>query len=129
VILHICTEAEWSASPDEAYRAPSLDEVGFIHCSDPGTVHLPANARFAGRTDLVLLSMDPARLAVPVRWEPGDPPAPGDVWFPHVYGPVRRDAVTAVIPFPPDADGTFQLPPSIRFPPEIRLGELGDLLE
>lgn len=113
MILHICTASEWSASPTDDYQAPSLDDVGFIHCSDPGTAHLPANALFAGRTDLLLLVIDPARLDVPVRWEPGVPPAPSGAWFPHVYGKIRRDAVIAAHPFPPDADGTFRLPAEV----------------
>ncbi|HVW40414.1 MAG TPA: DUF952 domain-containing protein [Amycolatopsis sp.] len=110
MILHICPAANWTGAD---YRASSLAEVGFIHCSDPGTTHLAANARYRGRTDLVLLEIDPARLGVPVRWEDGDPPHPAGIRFPHVYGPVRAEAVVAVHPFPPDPDGTFRLPGAV----------------
>jgi uncharacterized protein (DUF952 family) len=110
VILHICPKADWTGA---GYHAPSLDTAGFIHCADPGTVHLPANALYAGRTDLVLLEIDPARLDVPVRWEEGDPPHPAGVWFPHIYGPIRPEAVVAVHPFPPGPDGSFRLPAAI----------------
>lgn len=109
MILHFCPAADWEAAADSGtYRAASLDDVGFIHCSDPGTVHLPANALCAGRTDLVLLWIDPRLLDVPVRWEPGDASAPEGPWFPHVYGPVPTSAVVAVHPFPPDVDGSFR---------------------
>ncbi|WP_216212695.1 DUF952 domain-containing protein [Amycolatopsis aidingensis] len=112
MILHICPAADWAAVPPGGeYRAASLAEVGFIHCADRGTVHLPANRLFAGRTDLVLLEVDPAGL--PVRWEPGDPPAPGEVWFPHVYGPIPRAAVRGVHEFPPGPDGRFRLPDAL----------------
>lgn len=111
MILHICSEADWAAVHDgEPYRAPSLDEVGFIHCSDFGTVHLPATRLYAGRTDLLLLRIDPGRLDVPLRWEPGVPPEPGAPWFPHVYGPITREAVVSVHHFPPGRDGAFRLP-------------------
>ena len=30
--------------------------------------------------------------------------------FPHIYGPIPIGAVTAVMPFPPSEDGSFQLP-------------------
>jgi uncharacterized protein (DUF952 family) len=110
VILHICPATDWTGSKDTAYRPASLDTVGFIHCADPGTTHLPANALYAGRSDLVLIELDPARLGVPVRWEEGDPPHPAGIWFPHVYGPIRAEAVVAVHPFPPQPDGTFRLP-------------------
>lgn len=109
MILHITTRGEYQ--PGAEYRAPSLDAQGYIHCSDYGTAHLAANRIFAGRTDLVLLVIDPARVAV--RWEAGDPPEPNGTWFPHVYGPIPAAAVVAVHDFPPDDDGVFRLPAAL----------------
>lgn len=111
MILHICTRAEWAAADGLAeYRPVTLAEVGFVHCSDPGTVHLPANHLYPGRTDLLLLELDEAALGVPLRWEPGMPPVQGDPWFPHVYGPIPRGAVLGVHEFPPEPGGGFRLP-------------------
>jgi uncharacterized protein (DUF952 family) len=120
VILHICPRADWDAA-EGFLTPPSLSSEGFVHCSDPGTVALPASALYAGRTDLVLLELDPARVGAPVRWEPGvrhgqveasdaEDPRP---WFPHVYGPLPCAAVVAVHAFPPEDDGTFRLPASL----------------
>ena len=109
MILHIISRQGWAAAQAAgAVRDPSLAEQGFVHCSDFGTAHLPANFLFAGRTDLLLLVIDPA--LVPVRWEPADPPRPDAPWFPHVYGPIPVSAVTAAHEFPPGPDGTFRLP-------------------
>ena len=114
MILHICTRAEWAAAADASeYRAASLDDVGFIHCSDPGTVALPANALFPGRTDLVLLEVDPRLVDAPVRWEDGVPPDPRGIRFPHIYGTIPRNAVVAVHDFPTDPDGALVLPESL----------------
>lgn len=124
VILHLCTAGELAAARAEgARRPPSLDEVGFVHCSDPGTVHLPAARLFAGRTDVVVLVLDTERLAaggVPVRWEPGvgaqgveDPRGP---WFPHAYGPLPMEAVVAVHALAPEPDGTFRPPVALAAP-------------
>jgi uncharacterized protein (DUF952 family) len=111
MILHVCGRADWQATDRAAgYRPDSLRAVGFVHCSDPGTVHLPATRLFRGRTDLVLLVIDPGRLDAPVRWEPGDPPDPGGPWFPHVYGPIPVAAVVAVHDLHPLPDGGFRLP-------------------
>lgn len=110
MILHISPRADYVAG--QPYRAASLDTEGFIHCSDFGTVHLPANRLFAGRTDLILLQVDPTRLDVPLRWEPGAPPTPNGVWFPHIYGPIPPTAIVAVHDFPPSADG-FRLPAAL----------------
>ena len=117
MILHICTRQEWDTRTGDLLRPASLDAEGFVHCSDPGTVALPAGRLHAGRTDLVLLEIDPDRLDVPVRWEPGV--ADGRVetsgpWFPHVYGPLPGSAVRAVHAFPPEADGSFRLPVALR---------------
>ena len=114
MILHICGAAEWAeVSGDGEYRPASLDDAGFVHCSDPGIVHLPANALYRGRTDLLLLEIDPAKVGVPVRWEEGVPPHPAGIWFPHVYGPIPRAAVVGVHEFAPLPDGAFVPPKAI----------------
>jgi uncharacterized protein (DUF952 family) len=112
VILHILGRDEWTqALANGEVRPASLAEQGFAHCSDLGTMRLPANFLFTGRTDLVLLVIDPA--TVPVRWEPADPPAPDGPWFPHVYGPIPVSSVVATHDLPPDADGRFELPAAL----------------
>ena len=114
MILHIISRADWAAAQSTgAHHAASLEDVGFTHCSDPGTVHLPAQALFAGRSDLLLLEIDPALVAAPVRWEAGDPPSPDALLFPHVYGPIPVDSVIGVHEFLPDASGVLRLPASL----------------
>jgi uncharacterized protein (DUF952 family) len=111
MILHICGRSDWPDAGD--YRADSLAEVGFIHCADFGTVHMPAGLFYAGRTDLILLEIDPDLLDVPLRWEPPDPPGANLPWFPHVYGPIPRRAVVAAHDFPAGPDGVFELPAAL----------------
>ena len=114
-ILHFCPRAAWSdAQACGEYRGDTLASEGFIHCSTADQVHLPANAHVPGRTDMVLLELDPARLTSPVRWEPGDPRDPNSMNFPHVYGAIELDAVIAVHDFPPGPDGTFAVPEQLR---------------
>ncbi|MQY25215.1 DUF952 domain-containing protein [Nocardia aurantia] len=108
VLVHLCTGAEWDeARAAGSRRAPSLETEGFIHLSAPAQVHLPANRLFAGRADLVLLWLDPGRLAAPVRWEPGVPGDPAAMLFPHLYGPIPVAAVVRVTGYRPDPDGSF----------------------
>ena len=115
MILHGCPRTAWEAALDAgSYTGDTLATEGFVHCSDPGTVHLPLTALFNGRTDLVLLVVDPARVGAPVRWEPGDPRNASAPWFPHVYGPVPVEAVAAVHDLVPEPDGSFLLPPPLR---------------
>jgi uncharacterized protein (DUF952 family) len=108
VLVHLCSGDEWRSAQAAGERRPeSLDAVGFVHLSTPEQVHLPANRLCAGRTDLVLLRIDPTRLSSPVRWEPGVPGDPDAMVFPHLYGALPVSAVINVTSYRPDADGRF----------------------
>lgn len=108
VLLHLCSEADWRAARQVGeHRPESLDAVGFVHLSAPEQVHLPADRLYGGRTDLVLLHIDPTRLSDEVRWEPGVPTDPEAMRFPHLYGPLPVAAVLRVTPYLPGPDGSF----------------------
>jgi uncharacterized protein (DUF952 family) len=108
MILHIAHESEWLAAvPLGLYRADSLETEGFIHCSTVEQVLGPANEMFHGQDGLVLLAIDPEKVGAPIIYE--DCYESGQE-FPHIYGPLEVKAVKAVIPFPPQQDGTFILP-------------------
>jgi uncharacterized protein (DUF952 family) len=105
VILHITTGQAWTdAQSHGAYAADSLATEGFIHCSTPAQVIGVASVRFRGRTDLVLLHIDPSRLDARVVYENLEG---GEQLFPHVYGAIPVSAVVAVTPFRPANDGSF----------------------
>lgn len=106
LLVHLCGERDWAEARDCGGIYPS-SMIGFIHLSTPEQVHLPANRLYRGRSDLLLLHIDPAALDSPVEWEPGVPTDPGSMLFPHLYGPLPATAVIKETPYPPDADGTF----------------------
>lgn len=108
VLVHLCTAAEWEQAKRMGQHSPeSLRAVGFVHLSTPEQVHLPASRLYAGRSDLVLLRIDAARLTSPVRWEPGVPSDPDGMEFPHLYGPLPAEAVIRVTAYRPGRDGGF----------------------
>ncbi|MEX0169402.1 DUF952 domain-containing protein [Streptomyces sp. LMG1-1-1.1] len=105
MLLHVVPLADWSAAPeapDAPYAPPSLAAEGFVHCSaDEGSALAVADAHYrAVPGPLLVLVIDEGRLGGEVRWE-----GSGGVLFPHVYGPVERTAVTAVLEVRRDADG------------------------
>jgi uncharacterized protein (DUF952 family) len=107
-LVHLCTAQEWErARAVGERRPPSLEDSGYVHLSSPEQVHLPANRLFAGRTDMLLLTLDPALLGAPVRWEPGVAGDPEAMTFPHLYGPLPVAAVTSVTAYLPGEDGVF----------------------
>lgn len=111
MIYHITSRAAWEAAQGAGvYRTESLGSEGFIHCSRRDQVVAVADANFRGRTRLVLLAIDEARVAPEIRHE--DCYDSGQA-FPHIYGPLELNAVTQVFDFPPDAKGRFALPDEV----------------
>ena len=111
-ILHITSGAEWVTAQKAgelrtSTRDRSLDEEGFIHCSDDDQVLGVANAVYADAEEPpVVLRIAVERLHAPVRWENLDG---GEESFPHAYGPVPVDAVVSVSALRRVADGSFAL--------------------
>jgi uncharacterized protein (DUF952 family)/RimJ/RimL family protein N-acetyltransferase len=112
-IFHITTRTQWEGARIAGiYRGDTLETEGFIHCSTASQVVSVANAIFRGRRDLVLLQIDSVRVHAPIRYEPPDASEPNR--FPHIYGPLNTDAVRDALPFPPEPDGSFQLPEGVQ---------------
>jgi uncharacterized protein (DUF952 family) len=107
-LLHIAERKAWLAATQFGeYRAESLDDEGFIHCSLADQVIPVANAMYRGRKDLVLLVIDPAKVPAEIRFE--DCYESGQE-FPHIYGSLPLVAVDKVLEFGPGPDGQFTLP-------------------
>jgi len=106
--MHLCGADDWAGARVRGAIEPAASTgARFVHLSTPGQVHLPANRLYRGRSDLLLLHVDPALLDAPVRWEPGVATDPESMLFPHLYGPLPVHAVVEVTPYPPTPDGSF----------------------
>jgi glutathione S-transferase len=115
-IYHLAVRDEWEARvPGEPYRrstlGASLDEVGFIHCSFARQVQTIADLVYRDRDDVVLLEIDPARLDVELRVEPGHD---GVDAFPHLYGSLPAGAVVRVHSLGLDDSGRLVLPAALH---------------
>jgi uncharacterized protein (DUF952 family) len=94
VIYKLLSAQEWAEALVRGHFAGSEVDVrdGYVHLSGPDQVVGTAAKHFAGRTGLVLLTVDPARLGPALRWESSR----GGALFPHLYGTLPIDAVTRV---------------------------------
>ncbi len=98
-VFHLAEADAWARGLRTGeYRSSTLgrtlDEEGFVHCSSATQVAGVLGRFYADHDgDLVLLTLDPARLASPLVWEVGDPSTGEE--FPHLYGPITPDAVVA----------------------------------
>ena len=107
MIFHITTREAWDeAARAGEYRGDTLETEGFIHCSERHQVAGVANAIFAGRADLVLLTIEPAKVGSEVRYERA-PDGAGP--FPHIYGPLNTNAVARFSEYR-QTDGRFPDP-------------------
>ena len=96
MILHITTQVAWDDALEKgAYTADSLAAAGFIHCCEERQLAWVVLRHFPGRTGLLLLRIDPARLDADVRYENLEG---GSELFPHVYGAIPVSAVVDVSP-------------------------------
>lgn len=123
LIYHLLSRAAWQEARQTGfYRPPSLQKEGFIHFSQKEQILSVANAFYHAQTDLLLLTVQTESLQAGLRFEaPIHPsgaasaPVPDQkTLFPHLYGPLNLDSVLQALPFPPNPDGTFSLPPEMQ---------------
>ncbi|WP_255448569.1 DUF952 domain-containing protein [Telmatospirillum sp. J64-1] len=107
LIYHMCRREEWQAAARAGvYNGSSQDTEGFIHFSTEEQIAGSAAKHRAGQGDLVLLTVDANDLGEALRWEE----ARGGQLFPHLYGPLPIEMVTAVEDLPLDEDGRHVFP-------------------
>ncbi len=108
IFYHMLPQAVWQSHPaDRPYVSDTLATEGFTHCTAEVEM-LPVVANRYYREipgDFVLLCIDETKVQPDVKWE-----AASGHLFPHIYGPLNRDAIVDVIPFPRLADGSFAKP-------------------
>ncbi len=101
-IYHLALRHAWEAARQEGqpYRRStidrSLEDEGFIHCSNRDQVQGVADRFYRSRTDVLLLTIDTSKVEAEVRTENG---------FPHIYGPLPIEAVVRVASVPWGDDG------------------------
>ena len=110
-VYHLALAGDWEARTRDDYRVSTLgatlEQRGFIHCSFREQVQDVADLVYRGRNDVVLLEIDTQLLTSPLRAEEGDG---GGGVFPHLYGPLNRDAVVRVVPVRRGGDGRLRIP-------------------
>ena len=84
-LLHVTNRAEWAAAGVALIRCPP---GGFIHLCTPAQLAFVLGRHFAGRTDLVLITLHPAGLDI--RWEASEL---GMDPFPHLYADLPPGSV------------------------------------
>ena len=79
-IWHICLPQAWEDAQSQGqYRADSLKDEGFIHCSTGEQIQGVISRFYRDVEDLILLKIDPHQVEAEIRWEEAE----GDQ-YPHI---------------------------------------------
>lgn len=125
LIYHLVPAGYYQAQPKaHPYLPETFAQEGFIHCTAGLDVLIEiANTYFDTLPEnLLVLKIDPQQLTAPLKFEPPIPP-PGQTTagksdslsdlqplFPHIYGPLNREAIINTFTLDRDNTGRWQLP-------------------
>ena len=101
---HLIPVGLWTSSdPSKALRRASLDDEGFIHCTNGADALIEtANRHYLDDpSDFLALTVELDR--VTSSWRYDDPDKP----YPHIYGPIDRAAIASSAEVRRDGDGVF----------------------
>ena len=92
LIYHIVLSDAWAAFDTGLYEARSLETEGFIHCSFAEQLDAVIERYYSGEERVVVLEIESDRLMSRMIKEPST----NSEIYPHVYGPINRDAIVRV---------------------------------
>lgn len=125
LIYHLVPASYYRSQPqDRPYQPETFIQEGFIHCTaDTETVVQVANTYFNTLSEaLLVLEINPDNLAGPLKFEPPITPvnqlcnregvssSKANVLFPHIYGPLNREAIVECFAMQRDEAGQWQMP-------------------
>ena len=92
LIYHIVLPDAWAAFDTDLYRHKSLETEGFIHCSFANQLDAVIERYYSREERLTVLEIETERLMSRMLKEPST----NSEIYPHIYGPVNRDAIVGV---------------------------------
>ncbi len=105
LILHCIKKELWEEMKGQDYIGkPLLEKNPFIHCSSIEYFWRVSPHFDNVDEELILLLIETELLDAPVKWE--DLEGCGRK-YPHIYGPIRAEAIRQVLPYRKAPDGTW----------------------
>ena len=89
LIYHIVLPDAWAAFDTDLYRHKSLETEGFIHCSFAEQLDAVIARYYSAERRVIVLEIETERLMSRMLKEPST----NSEIYPHIYGPVNRDAI------------------------------------
>jgi len=93
MIYHITRLKDWEIQKEKTEFTPSdYYREGFIHCCTFDQVKGVLERYFKGKTDLMLLHIEEAKLKAELKYEPSF----NNEKFPHIYGMINKNAIVEI---------------------------------
>ncbi|WBW97389.1 DUF952 domain-containing protein [Oceanirhabdus sp. W0125-5] len=106
IILHCVKKKNWDKVCNEKeYGYTDFKRNGFIHCSSIEYFWRVTEHFNEQDTEYVILCIDTDKVKAEIKWEDCDS-NPGR-YYPHIYGPIERNAIINVLPFLRDPNGNY----------------------
>jgi uncharacterized protein (DUF952 family) len=106
-VYKILTSGQFADLQAERFAGAPIDQAdGYIHLSTTEQVAETLARHFAGAQNLVIAEVDLDALGAKIRWEPSR----GGALFPHLYGALTMQDITAHGPVAYNQDGSLRLP-------------------
>jgi uncharacterized protein (DUF952 family) len=107
VAFKVLAADEWAALNAGEFEGSPIDRAdGFIHLSTASQITETVDRHYSGQNGLVIAAVDLAPLGDAVRWERSR----NGQQFPHIYGRLAPQSVTAWGPLERHPNGTVRLP-------------------
>ena len=107
IAYKILTSAEFSSLQNGTFAGAPVDQAdGYIHLSTAAQLDETLNKHFVGQDGLVIAAVPLAPLGAALRWEPSR----GGQMFPHFYGRLDMQHISATMPLARDEAGQARLP-------------------
>jgi hypothetical protein len=94
-IFHLISRQGFDAQADSEFILDDANlAAGFIHCCTAEQLPGVIERYFPGdNSNLLVVELSPDALTEDLKWEPA---TDSDGLFPHIYGPINRDAIIDV---------------------------------
>lgn len=93
MIYHVVHSDEWNRQLSfSAFVPPDFKREGFIHCCSKEQLSGVLERYYKGVSGLLVLHLDEAKLDAELKYEPST----NNEEFPHLFGPINRDAVIRI---------------------------------
>jgi uncharacterized protein (DUF952 family) len=89
LIYHIVLPEKWAEFETDLYKASSLADEGFIHCSFRDQLDDVIDRYYRGVPEVIVLEIETDLLMSRVLKEPST----NSEIYPHIYGPINRNAI------------------------------------